>query len=105
MDKTTTSVLSSERPSKGRADTRRTIVRRDDRRRQVGRRLLSEVEALAARSGYGSVWVATGDEAVAFYRRCGWQGVERLRLASTGIPTTILTKNVITDSGSESPES
>jgi hypothetical protein len=34
--------------------------------------------------------VATGDDAVDFYRCCGWQPVDRLRLASTGIITTIL---------------
>lgn len=38
--------------------------------------------------------VATGDEAVGFYRRCGWSDAETLRLVATGVPTTILTKRL-----------
>ena len=36
--------------------------------------------------------VASGNEAVWFYPRCGWEPVESLELASTGIETTILAK-------------
>ena len=69
------------------------VVRRDSRGRGVGRLLLSELERHATASGYSTVWVATGDPAVGFYRRCGWQPVETLRLAS-GNPTTLLQKRV-----------
>lgn len=64
------------------------------RKRNVGRLLLSSIEHLAADWGHEQVWVATGDDAVGFYRQCGWQDAERLRLVSTGTLTTILTKEV-----------
>lgn len=70
------------------------VVRGQDRQRNVGRLLLSSIEHLAADWGHEQVWVATGDDAVGFYRQCGWQDAERLRLVSTGILTTILTKEV-----------
>ena len=69
------------------------IIRRDSRGRGVGRSLLSELERHAAANGFSPVWVATGGPAVGFYRRCGWQPVETLRLAS-GHPTTVLQKPV-----------
>lgn len=72
-----------------------TAVRKNNRRSGVGRQLLNAVEGLAANHGYGQLWVATGrDEGADFYRRCGWRDVEMLHLASTGIPTTILTKSI-----------
>lgn len=74
-----------------------TVVRKNNRRSGVGRQLLTAAEGLAANRGHGQLWVATGDEAVDFYRRCGWRDVEMLHLASTGIRTTILTKKSIND--------
>jgi GNAT superfamily N-acetyltransferase len=68
------------------------VVRSEDRRRRVGRRLLESLQQLAGGLGHDRTWVATGDDAVDFYRRCGWRPVDRLRLASTGITTTILQK-------------
>jgi ribosomal protein S18 acetylase RimI-like enzyme len=44
----------------------------------VGRLLLSRLERYGAGQGYPRVWVATGDPAVAFYRRRGWEETERL---------------------------
>jgi GNAT superfamily N-acetyltransferase len=70
------------------------IVRRENRLQHVGRLLLSKMEERAAAQGFRQVWVATGDEAVGFYRQCGWRDTERLRPVSTGVPTTILTKQL-----------
>jgi GNAT superfamily N-acetyltransferase len=69
------------------------IVRQQNRRRQAGRLVLSRMEEHGATHGFRQLWVATG-EAAGFYRRCGWRDIERLRLVSTGIPTTILTKQL-----------
>lgn len=66
------------------------IVRHDCRGMGVGRLLLTQVEAWAARRAYGRIWVATG-RAVDFYRACGWQVTETLQRASAG-PATVLTK-------------
>jgi GNAT superfamily N-acetyltransferase len=71
------------------------VVRRQSRLQGIGRLLVSELERVAASRGMADVWVATGWEAVDFYRRCGWVEAETLRLASTGVPTTILTKHVL----------
>ena len=68
------------------------VVAKDARRLGVGRLLLRGLQEAAAGLGHTQTWVATGDEAVGFYRSCGWEPVERLRLASTKIATTILTK-------------
>lgn len=68
------------------------VVRAENRKQGVGRRLLESVQDAAASLGHPRAWVATGDEAVGFYQRCGWAAVEHLRLESTGIPTTILMK-------------
>ena len=69
------------------------IVRPDYRGQGVGRLLLSQLERHAAAAGFSPVWVATGDPAVDFYRRCGWQPIETLPLASGG-PTTVLQKTL-----------
>ena len=45
----------------------------------------------AVGQGYSRVWVATGDPAVGFYRRCGWEEAERFTSA-WGTQTTVLTK-------------
>lgn len=66
------------------------VVRRDVRGRGIGRLLLRHLAFAAVRRDCSQLWVATGDEAVDFYRRCGWNPVERLRLTSTGIASTIL---------------
>jgi hypothetical protein len=42
--------------------------------------------------GYTQVRFATGDDAVDFYRSCGWADEESLTLASTGMTTIILTR-------------
>lgn len=68
------------------------VVAKDARMLGVGRLLLRGLQEAAAGLGHAQTWVATGDEAVGFYRRCGWVPVEQLRLASTGIATTILAK-------------
>ncbi len=68
------------------------VVRRQDRNQQIGRQLLTGVQGLADQLGNGQTWVATGKEAVGFYRRCGWQDVDTLHLVSTGISTTVLRK-------------
>jgi GNAT superfamily N-acetyltransferase len=47
------------------------VVRQQDRRRGIGGLLVSKLERLAADLGYRQVWVATGGEAVEFYRRAG----------------------------------
>lgn len=66
------------------------VVRAENRRQGVGRQLLESLQDAAASLRHPRAWVATGDEAVGFYQRCGWAAVEHLRLESTGIPTTIL---------------
>lgn len=70
------------------------IVRPEVRGRGIGRLLLRHLEEAAGGRGCHRLWVATGDQAVDFYRRCGWSAVQRLRLASTGIDTTILTRSL-----------
>ncbi len=68
------------------------VVRSQSRNLGVGRELLDNLQHVAASLGHPRTWVATGDDAVGFYQRCGWTAVERLRLQSTGIPTTILVR-------------
>lgn len=68
------------------------VVAGDRRRLGTGRYLLESLQSSAAALGHRATWVATGEEAVEFYQRCGWSPIDHLRLASTGIPTTILTK-------------
>lgn len=68
------------------------VVAAESRKLGIGRQLLENLQDLAASVGHPRTWVATGREAVGFYQRCGWAAVEHLRLESTGIPTTILTK-------------
>jgi len=67
------------------------IVRAASRGQGVGRQLLSAVERYAARQGYPQAWVATGNPAVGFYRRCGWVETERLP-PEWGDQLTILTR-------------
>jgi GNAT superfamily N-acetyltransferase len=67
------------------------IVRTDRRGAGIGRALLARIDSFAAGRGDARVWVATGDRAVAFYRRCGWRLEERLRPAS-GPETNVLSR-------------
>jgi GNAT superfamily N-acetyltransferase len=68
------------------------VVAEEARLPGVGRLLLNGLQNAAAGLGHSETWVATGEEAVTFYQRCGWSPVEHVRLASTRIETTILTK-------------
>lgn len=70
------------------------VVRAESRKLGIGRQLLENLQHLAASLGHPRIWVATGDRAVGFYRRCGWVAVEHLTLESTGIPTTILMRPI-----------
>jgi GNAT superfamily N-acetyltransferase len=67
------------------------IVRPDRRRGGMGRVLLSQLERWAGEKGYGEVWVATGDPAVDFYRRCGWT-VREIVPRSGGLSMNVLSK-------------
>ena len=69
------------------------VVWSASRGRGVGRLLLSRLEQYAAGQGFPRVWVATGDPAVGFYRRCGWAEAERLPPA-WGNQLTILTRTL-----------
>jgi len=67
------------------------VVRPARRGQGTGRLLLAALERSAAGRGYPRAWAATGDPAVGFYRRCGWEETERLPPA-WGDQLTILTK-------------
>jgi GNAT superfamily N-acetyltransferase len=66
------------------------IVRSDRRRRGIGRRLLAAMLDGARGRGCDRVWVATGDDARAFYLSCGWTLVERVVRADEDRPTNVL---------------
>ncbi len=68
------------------------VVRPDRRGDGVGRLLLSHLERWARERGYGEVWVATGDPAVDFYRRCGWTVHETLHQSQS--PVSVLRKRI-----------
>ncbi len=68
------------------------VVRVDSRKLGIGRQLLGDLQDVASSLGHPQTWVATGQEAVGFYQRCGWSAVEHIHLESTGNYTTILTK-------------
>jgi GNAT superfamily N-acetyltransferase len=72
------------------------VVRRPERKCGVGRLMVTAIEDLARSRGHDRVWVATGAEAVEFYRRCGWQAHEHVVLAKDHLPTTILAKDLVT---------
>ena len=72
------------------------VVRSDVRRQGIGTLLVRALERLAAAHGYSRVWVATGGEAVEFYRACGWAEEESLILAGAGLRATVLTKRIAT---------
>jgi ribosomal protein S18 acetylase RimI-like enzyme len=53
-------------------------VRKDRRRRGIGRALMAELRELCVERGHGQAWVLTDDEntgAVAFYAACGGRRV------------------------------
>jgi len=52
------------------------IVAPEIRGQGTGRQLLDHLCRWAGEHGHDPVWVATGDYAVGFYRRCGWQVAE-----------------------------
>lgn len=49
-----------------------TIVRADRRGQQIGSALMTRLTQWATEAGIDRLWVATGDPAVDFYRRCGF---------------------------------
>ncbi|HVE91431.1 MAG TPA: GNAT family N-acetyltransferase [Actinomycetota bacterium] len=55
------------------------------RRSGFGRLLLGAVEAWAGTNGVERLWVVTGGQAEAFYRRCGWHLVEEPVTTPTGV--------------------
>lgn len=70
------------------------VVRANARRQGIGRLLVAALERVAADRGDPQVWVATGGDAAVFYRSCGWSEEKSLTLASTGMPTIILTRQI-----------
>jgi GNAT superfamily N-acetyltransferase len=61
------------------------IVAPGHRGRGIGRRLLAAIDQWAQEHGRGPLYVVTGDRAVGFYRRCGWELVEETTVIA---PTT-----------------
>jgi GNAT superfamily N-acetyltransferase len=49
------------------------FVHRDHRGTGIGRKVLSKLESFAADHDIDTVWVFTGEDAVQFYERCGWE--------------------------------
>jgi GNAT superfamily N-acetyltransferase len=71
------------------------VVRRDSRRRGIGRRLVAQLEEAARTRGHDRVWVVTGSDAVGFYRACGWEPVQDLVTTQEGLPSTVLTRRLL----------
>jgi GNAT superfamily N-acetyltransferase len=67
-----------------------TVVHADHRGHGIGAALMTHLRTWAARAGITQMWVATGEPAVDFYRRCGW-AVTEVITGDNGEPTTILT--------------
>jgi GNAT superfamily N-acetyltransferase len=68
------------------------VVEPQHRSRQIGRAMVSSLQTLASSRGHRQIWVATGPQVEAFYRRCGWVDVQVLRLGFTAEQATILTR-------------
>ena len=66
------------------------VVRREARRRGIGRILLRALEDVVRTHGHDRVWVVTGSNADDFYRACGWIDVEQLTTSKERLPSTIL---------------
>jgi GNAT superfamily N-acetyltransferase len=75
-----------------------TIVHADHRGAGIGGALMTRLQQWAAASGIPQLWVATGGQAVSFYRRCGWRVAEVLDRADGG-QATILTVTPGTPAG------
>jgi GNAT superfamily N-acetyltransferase len=69
------------------------IVRPDRRGTGIGQRLLAALERAARARGYAQAWVATGGQAIDFYRKCGWMVSETIA-RSSGEAATVLTKRL-----------
>jgi GNAT superfamily N-acetyltransferase len=72
------------------------IVRGPERLCGVGRLMVTALEDLARSRGHERVWVATDDEAVEFYERCGWERHQDPVRPADNLPTTILVKELVT---------
>jgi GNAT superfamily N-acetyltransferase len=70
------------------------IVRSDRRSEGVGGRLVAALESLTRDFGFADIWVATGNDAVGFYQRCGWTVKEQLVLTNGGWPNYVLTRHL-----------
>jgi GNAT superfamily N-acetyltransferase len=70
------------------------VVAPSCRQQGVGRRLVTALEDLARDRGFPTVWVATGDDAAEFYRRCGWSDDEELILTNGGWLNYVLSKRL-----------
>jgi N-acetylglutamate synthase-like GNAT family acetyltransferase len=66
------------------------VVHADRRHEGVGRRLVATLENLARERDFSEVWVATGNDAVGFYQRCGWALQEQLVLTRGGWTNYVL---------------
>jgi len=69
------------------------VVRPDQRRRGIGRRLVASLDPYAAGLGYDRIWVATGPPAKLFYEHCGYRLIENFR-DSYGWDSHILCKQL-----------
>jgi GNAT superfamily N-acetyltransferase len=67
------------------------VVRRDVRRRDIGRTLMNALADVAREHGHDRMWVVTGREAAGYYRACGWTDVEQLVTSKEQLPSTVLT--------------
>jgi GNAT superfamily N-acetyltransferase len=67
------------------------IVTMQQRGLGIGSKLMEALEAWARGHGYSRAWVATGGQAVDFYRKCGWELTETFQ-HSSGETMSILTK-------------
>jgi GNAT superfamily N-acetyltransferase len=70
------------------------VVHRDYRHQGIGRRLVAALENLTRERGFADIWVATGDDAVGFYQRCGWAVEEKLVLSKGGWTNHVLSQHV-----------
>jgi GNAT superfamily N-acetyltransferase len=70
------------------------VVRRDLRLAGLGRLLVRSLEDQARDRGFDRVWVATGDTALGFYQRCGWDLEQRGIPDREGRPANVLTRSL-----------
>lgn len=74
------------------------IVDPAHRHRGVGSRLLAALERWAAEHAYQEIWVATGEQAVDFYRRCGWELAKHVDKNDGGV-ALVLSRDLSTQRG------